>query len=797
MKGESRRVRSSYIALMCLSIAILAAAGMLISSKTNPSLTVPGIGAAAAQSAPAAAMPKPNPDRDVFFGQTHLHTSWSPDAYILGNRQTGPAEAYQYAMGHPIKHPAGYEVQIRTPLDFQGVTDHAEYVGVMRLANDPTSNISKLPIAQKLQVKNQEDASRIFNWLAASIGKNEPITELLIPEIKNTVWKENIAIADQYNKPGKFTAFVAYEWTSMPNNRNMHRNVFFRDSVHVPLAPFSAIDSDHPEDLWAWMDAQRKQGNEVLAISHNANLSDGLMFPTDVDSKGRPIDAAWAQERMINEPLNEIKQVKGTSETEPTLSPTDEFANFELMNYLIGTENSTGKSNPHGSYARDGFKRGVAMQDKRGYNPYKFGFVGAGDAHNTATSYSQDNYFGDHGMIDATPKDRLSGTVFSGMTVLQTGTSGLGGVWAEENTRASIFDAMKRKETFGTSGVHIKVRLFGGWNYPSDVLDKTDWVKVGYAQGVPMGGDLTSPQSQAPTFIVWAVKDPRDGNLDRIQIIKGWSKNGEAFEKVYDVVWSGDRKPDPSSGKVPAVGSTVDVKNASYTNTIGATELKKVWKDPSFDPKLNAFYYARVIQIPTPRWSTYDAKKLGVSPPASVSASIQERAWTSPIWYTPSAEGGKRAQTRDRGVTVADITAKGGVLLDNAQLKALIVGKTIGVRNTVTGERFSLQYGDNGEYSVMPAAGNNDKETSELGSLMQSARDEANLKYTVQNDRLSTVVGDTSFELTVYRKGRGYIGVRASEFGFANYEIVPAEISVAQNVKGTSLAEPSAYAARN
>jgi hypothetical protein len=796
MNTESRAGRTKYVAAFCIALAIFLAIGTFVRSKTDQSRPTWGISAAAAQSAPpAAAMPKPNPDREAFFGQTHLHTSWSPDAYIFGNTVTGPAEAYQYATGKPIKHPAGYEVQIRTPLDFQGVTDHAEYVGVMRLANDPSSSISKLPIAQKLQVKNEADATRIFQWLAASLGKNEPINELLSPEIKNSVWKQNIAIADEYNKPGKFTAFVAYEWTSMPNNRNMHRNVFFRDSTHVPVAPFSSIDSDHPEDLWAWMDSQRKQGNELLAISHNANLSDGLMFPMDVDSKGRPIDAAWAQERLINEPLTEIKQVKGTSETTPGLSPTDEFASFELMNYLIGLDNS--KSNPHGSYTREAFKNGLAMQDKRGYNPYKFGFVGAGDAHNTATAYSQENYFGDHAMIDPTPEARLSGKVVAGMTVIQTGTSGLGGVWAEENTRASIFDAMKRKETFGTSGVRIKVRLFGGWDYPNDVFEHTDWVKIGYAQGVPMGGDLPATKDKEPSFIVWAVKDPRDGNLDRIQIVKGWSKSGETFEKVYDVVWSGDRKPDPTTGKVPAVGNTVDIKNASYTNTIGATELKKVWKDPHFDPKLNAFYYARVIQIPTPRWSTYDAKKLGVAPPSTVPATIQERAWTSPIWYTPSAEARKSADKRDRGVTVADIAAKGGTLLNDAQLKALIVGKSIEVRNTVTGERFSVHYERSGQYSVRSATENSAKETSELGNLLQSAQDNSDLGYSIQNDKISTVVGDTALQLTVYRQGNNYFAARATEFGYANYEIIPPDVNLAKDAKDRPSMQSALYAAKN
>jgi hypothetical protein len=701
-----------------------------------------------------------NKERNAYFGQTHQHTSWSPDAYIFGNTVTGPEQAYQYSIGLPIKHPAGYMVQIRTPLDFEGVTDHAEYVGVMRLANDPSSPVSKLPIAQKLQIHSQAQATEVFQWLAKSLGSGEPIKELLSPDITNNIWKQTIAAADKYNKPGKFTAFVSYEWTSMPNNQNMHRNVFFRDSTHVPVAPYTAIDSQHPEDLWAWMDTQRKAGNEVLCISHNANLSNGQMFPLEVDSKGRPIDAAWAAERLNNEVLTEIKQVKGTSETTPELSPNDEFASFELMNYLIGLDNS--KSNPHGSYAREAYRNGLTMQDTRGYNPYKFGFVGAGDSHNTATAYSQSNYFGDHAMVDPTPEARLSGKVVSGMTIIETGTSGLGGVWAEENTRASIFDAMKRKETFGTSGVHIKVRLFGGWEYSPDVLSNKDWVKTGYAKGVPMGGDLPTRKGAAPTFIVWAVKDPADGNLDRIQIIKGWSKSGQSFEKVYDVVWSGDRKPDPASGKVPAVGNTVDVKNASYTNTIGAVELKKVWTDPDFDPKLNAFYYARVIQIPTPRWSTFDAKKLGVAPPTTVPSSIQERAWTSPIWYAPEKQDARQGK---QGVTVADLQRKGAVALNNTQLNDLLVGKSVWTRNTVTGGRYESVYENDGHVLITHIGKN---------AITETEDSELPTAYSIKNGKVVSSTGNTAFELTFYKMGDGYYAARSDEFGYANYQVTVA-----------------------
>ncbi len=327
----------------------------------------------------------------------------------------------------------------------------------------PTSEISKLPIAEKLKVRSKEDILKVYAFLGDSITKNQPIPELTSPQVASQVWKQIIAAADKYYQPGKFTTFVAYEWTSTPDNRNMHRNIIFKDSKKVPAYPFTSMDSDHPEDLWKWMDDQRKAGNELLAISHNANLSDGIMFPLEVDSKNRPIDAAWAQERVNNEPLTEIHQLKGTSETTPQLSPNDEFANYELLNYLLGGVERTPKI--HGSYVREAWENGVAMQDTRGYNPYKMGVVGASDSHNTAAGYSQSDYFGGHGLLDASPQERLSGKKEAGLNTALLSTAGLGGVWAEENTRESIFAAMQRKETFGTSGVRIRVRFFGGWDY--------------------------------------------------------------------------------------------------------------------------------------------------------------------------------------------------------------------------------------------------------------------------------------------------------------------------------------------
>jgi hypothetical protein len=713
-----------------------------------------------------AAMSQDAPRRDVFFGQTHVHTSWSLDAYIIGNHLTDPEDSYKFAIGQPVKHPAGFDVQLKRPLDFQGVTDHSEYVGMMKLANDPSSPISKLPISAKLKVNTPADVNTVFKYLVTSLVKQQPIEELRSPEVAGNVWKENVDIADKYYKPGKFTTFASYEWTSAPNNRNMHRNVFFKDTKKVPELPFTAIDSLNPEDLWTWMDKQRKDGNEVLAISHNGNLSDGIMFPVDVDSKGRPIDAAWAQQRLDNEPLSEIHQLKGTSETHPLLSPNDEFADYEIMSYLIGVDNSTSRVN--GSYFRQAYQNGMAMQDASGYNPYKFGIVAASDSHNTAVSYTQHGYFGGHAFMDGSAKARLAGMVESGMEVLKLSTSGLAGVWADQNDRPSIFEAMQRKEVYGTSGVRIKVRMFGGWNFEDGAVNRDDWASVGYTQGVPMGGDLPAAKGgEAPVFMLWALKDPDDANLDRIQVIKGWTKNGQIFERIYDVAWSGQRTPDPATGKVSSVGSTVDISNASYTDSIGAVELKTTWIDPDFDPSLHAFYYARVLQIPTPRWSTYDAKELGEAPPARVSATVQERAWTSPIWYTPT---GQERQQADAGSTVTDLTQKGATALDNAALTSLIVGKTITVRNTVTGEEFDAVYGTDGSRVITKANGG-EPTPGDVFAAFHSSALTGPTRYEIRDNRIVTMIDNTPFEVTVYKLGDSYIAARNNEFGHANYEI--------------------------
>jgi hypothetical protein len=741
-----------------------------------------------------------HPEREAYFGETHVHTSWSMDAWLGGNRLTDPGDAYKYFKGQPIKHPMGYDVKIDTPLDWAGVTDHSEYVGVIKMANDPTSPISKLPAAQPMILKSNDvsEFERIFVYLVNLMG-GAPVKALMSPEVTSTVWQKNVELANAANEPGKFTAFCAYEWTSMPNNMNLHRNIFFRDCAKVPPMPFSALDSHYPDELWNWMDGQRKNGNALLAISHNANLSDGRMFPTEVDEKGRPIDAAYAESRDRNERLTEMKQLKGTSETHPVLSPSDEFANFEIMSFLLG--DPAGRI-PHivGSYVRQAWKDGLTFQGTRGFNPYKFGAAGGSDSHNTAVSYRQNNFFGQAGNADGTAQLRMAGRIVAGMDPRVIGTGGLTGVWAEENTRTSLFDAMQRKETFAVSGPHIKVRLFGGWAYTAAMMANKGWVKTGYSKGVPMGGDLPPVAGRAPTFMVWAVKDPTSGNLDRIQIVKGWSKSGQSFEHVYDVVWAGDRKPDKWSGVVPPIGNTVDVENATYTNTIGSVELKTVWVDPQFDPSLDAFYYARVLEIPTPRWTTIQAKELGIAPPDVVPATLQERAWSSPIWYTPTGEARTRAQS---DLTVADLKAKGAAPLDDAALRALIVQKTLWFENLVTGDKYEILYGASGKgvstkpltpadpgYVTEQLASNQGQiqlrrvgKRSTLPSLTGDATRSSYLgttsPYFINNGKIVTELVGTPIEITVYKMGDKYFGARSNEFGYANYRFVPAVTELA------------------
>jgi hypothetical protein len=574
-------------------------------------------------------------------------------------------------------------------------------------------------------------------------------------------WKQIAKIADTYYKPSKFTTFPGWEWTSTPDYKNLHRIVFFKDAAHVSPSEFSSLDSTDPADLWKWMDQQDAMGNDVIAITHNGNLSNGALYPRKLAWSGKPIDKSYAETRMRHEPVSEITQVKGQSETTPYLSPEDEFANFNVFVWLL--LGAKGVPTDYGSYMRLALRDGIAMQGAFGFNPYKFGMVAASDSHSAASAYRQDNYFGEHGTYDDTPEKRLSPVKHLNMDNRQVNPAGLTGVWAEENTRESIWDAMRRKETYATSGLRMKVRLFGGWEYDAKVLKQKDWVKIGYAKGVPMGSDLQEMKSKAPSFIVWSARDPSSANLDRIQIVKGWAKNGQTFEKIYDVAWSGNRKPDPVTGKVPPIGSTVNISKGTYKNTIGSRELKTVWTDPDFDQSLDAFYYARVLLIPTPRWTTIQAAQLGMVPPNVVPLTVQDRAWSSPIWYTPNAEARKAAKP---GVTVAELKQKGAAALTDAQLKEMIVGKTVNVRNTVTGHHFEILYGTGGQRLITAVDGKT-PEPHVMGDLMFDPETE----YKIRDGQIVTYIGGTPFEVIIYKLGNKYLASRSDEYGYANYEV--------------------------
>jgi hypothetical protein len=731
----------------CRDAAILASGALLLLIAS----------AVSAQTAPA-----PNPERNAYFGELHIHSSWSIDSYVFGTR-IGPEDATKYAMGLPVTHPGGFRVQLKHPLDFTVVMDHSEYTGALAMADDPNSPLRKnnSVVANLLRFGTWANGMDLYKILSVSVVLDKPIKVLQGPEVAGYAWRQIVRIADRYNHPGRFTTFPGWEWTSTPDYKNLHRIVFFKDGAHTSQTEFSSLNSTDPRQLWKWMAEQRGAGNDVIAISHNGNLSNGTLYPRRVDYLGRPVDKTYAQTRMFNEPVSEIDQVKGQSETTPFLSPEDRFADFNIFVWLL--LGAKGVPTDYGSYMRLALRDGIAMQGALGFNPYKFGFVAGSDSHSAASAYRQDKYFGEHGTLDDTVQKRLSPVKHLNMDNRKVCTAGLTGVWAEQNTRNSIWSAIEHKETFATSGLRMKVRLFGGWNYSPKTFKQQDWVKVGYAKGVPMGSDLPAPTSKAPTLIVWAQSDPTGPNLDRIQIVKGWAENGQSFEKIYDVAWAGNRKPNPLTGQVPPVGSTVDISKGTYKNTIGSTELETVWTDPDFNPSLDAFYYARVLLIPWSRWTTIQAAQIGVVPPSVVPLTVQDRAWSSPIWYTPSAQARKTAKP---GMTVAELEHRGAVALNDAQLKNLIVGKTVRIHNTVTGHRFDILYGADGKRLVTAIDGKT-PDPAQTGDLVFDPETE----YKIQGGQISAFVNGTRFDAAVYKLGDKYFAARNDEYGFANYKV--------------------------
>ena len=569
----------------------------------------------------------------AWFGDLHLHTGYSFDAAASGTRTT-PEDAYRYARGETVSY-LGRPVQRNVPLDFLAVTDHAEYLGVAWQAAEADGLFAdtEWPARIAANLENTLGFMRMFS-ASAFQGGAPPIAEFIEAGLVTSNWQRTIAAAEAFNEPGEFTALVAYEWSPMPGGAHLHRNVIFAGPL-FPDRPFSALDSPRPEDLWSWVEMLSTDGIETVLIPHNANLSQGLMFAT-VDSYGEPITAAYAERRLANERLFEIAQNKGTSETLPEFSPTDEFADFEILRLAAETD-----SDPAGGYARQALARGLAIEQRIGVNPYQFGLIGSTDFHSGVSSTEEDNFPGGLGrsddMADAerilteiNPVARQPATVFS--------AGALTGIWAEQNTRESLFAALDRREAFATSGTRIQVRLFAGFDYTSGMTSAEDWVQTAYASGVPMGSVLTSEagsERRPLRFLVHALKAPESANLDRIQVVKIWLESGEAREQVFDVVWSGERDADPVTDRLAPVGNSVDLATARYSNDIGAPELLGEWNDPDFDPAVPAIYYARVLEIPTPRWSTYLAVQNDLPLPGNVPATFQERAWTSPVFYSP------------------------------------------------------------------------------------------------------------------------------------------------------------------
>jgi Protein of unknown function (DUF3604) len=589
-----------------------------------------------------------NPERNAYFGDLHVHTMYSFDAYLFGTR-TSPDDAYAFAKGETIKHASGSDMKISTPLDFEAVTDHGTYLGMVPAMFDPASTVFSHPVAARLREAIKARDRTAFREMLPYIGGQVENDDLLDKHIVRNTWQDVVASAERNNEPGKFTAFIGYEYTaSGPQFENLHRNVIFQGSAH-PDMPFTRLDSGNPEDLWNWMDDLRKQNIEALAIPHNSNGSNGWMFQ-DTTYGGEPIDDLYAAQRMRNEPLVEVTQVKGTSETHPLLSPNDEWANFEIMPTRVASDLA---SQAPGSYVRDAYLRGLVMESTKGFNPYRFGLIGSSDTHNSAGSFDENNYWSKTGVLDITPQQRGSvpldkpgadGKAYASPAAQYWGASGLAGVWADANTRDDLYAAMRRKETFGTSGTHIKVRFFAGHDLPGDMATRTDAIKQAYEHGVAMGSDLlagnnTAEDPGAPSFFAWASRDANSRPLQRLQIIKGWVEDGSAQETIFDIACARGAVVDPTTQRCPDNGAKVDLTTCATNDETGAAELKTLWTDPEFDADQRAFYYVRVLENPTCRWSTWDAIRAGVTPRPDMQATIQDRAWSSPIWYVPIKAG--------------------------------------------------------------------------------------------------------------------------------------------------------------
>ncbi len=587
--------------------------------------------------------------RRVLWGDTHLHTSLSTDAGMIGNN-LGPDEAYRFALGETVTSSTGVRARLQRPLDFLVVADHAENLGLAPMIEERNPELLKLDFGRQIAqlVYDGEYGDAYTLWGQGMSSRQDPLAGQ--DALTRSMWERITTAAERFNAPGQFTAFIGFEWTASPDGNNLHRNVIFRDGKGRAdqVIPFSNYDSTDPEDLWAWMQAyEDKTGGRLLAIPHNGNLSNGMMFDNETMGDGK-LNRDYAERRMRWEPIYEVTQIKGDGEAHPWLSPNDEFADYGTWDKgSFGPEPKTRDMLPR-EYAREAYKRGLQYEQRLGVNPYKFGLIGSTDSHTSLATTQENNYYGkatpaepssDHARFDEKITGYLQEPGGPDITIrhLQTLASGLAAVWATDNTREALWDALKRKEVYATTGTRITVRVFAGWDFEESEVQRPDFAKVGYERGVPMGGDLqNAPDGKAPTFVVRALRDVDGANLDRVQMVKGWMDGqGKLHERVYDVLCSDDRQITGEHRCGRPVGNTVDVAKATYTNSIGDALMMAHWQDPDFDPRQRAFYYVRVLEIPTPRWSTYDAAFFGVALPEGIEPTHQERAYTSPIWYTP------------------------------------------------------------------------------------------------------------------------------------------------------------------
>ena len=725
-----------------------------------------------------------NIPKRVFWGDTHLHTANSMDAYWLENTAATPDVAYRYAKGFPVVNASnGVRIQIETPLDFLVVADHGEYMAIpFRLFTDKDEKLRQTEFGRHL-VKLWDSGKKLqaAYELVGTINDQKPYGPFVTETNRRTAWERQIQAADAANEPGKFTAFIGWEWSSFPNAQNLHRVLFTPDDANVAgkLLPFSALDSSDPEDLWAWMEqATNATGARLVAIAHNSNISNGLMFSRE-GLNGEPIDAQYAATRARWEPVYEVTQIKGDSETHPLQSPNDEFADFATYDHLLDAAAAARGEEvrqvvKEGDYARRGLRTGLDLEREFGVNPFKFGMIGSTDSHSSMASAEENNFWGKFA-IDSTPAKRRDLAILPGTTnSFGMSAAGLAAVWAEENTRESIFEAFKRKEVYATTGPRITLRFFGGYEFRDADVEARNMAQVGYDKGVPMGGDLASaPSGKAPSFVIHAMKDPKEGNLDRVQVIKGWlDKNGKSHEKIYDVAVSDDRKIGKDDRCRTPVGNTVNLETGAYTNDIGAAQLATVWVDPDFDPAQRAFYYVRVLQIPTPRYSLLDAIALQMDyRETGQPATIQERAYSSPIWYTPAdaAVGGVSARPVSAVLKTDSLLADGYAQMSGADIQRQLIGKALILRDLNTGL----------EYKATLAQGRRTLTLSEdqMNRAAVSAFHGGPLLlgdaiYSIEGNRVVSTDGVSTIATTLYRKEGKIYAARDVDQDRVNFEVL-------------------------